>query len=126
MHHIPETEEEFIQMISQIEEQFLSQNLKEPNNIKTLIYAALDGFEMPSDFSQDKEGTYLNWLNKCLDKGKKEWGYDNDINNEILISIFMGSMQYFIIQNSVTGVFNLKNKEIKGSFSKMFIKALKK
>jgi AcrR family transcriptional regulator len=125
MHHVPETEEEFILMLSQIEEQFLEQNLKEPNNLKTLIYAALDGYDMPSEFSPDKKGSFLNWLNECLDKGKKEWRYDKNINNEIFISIFMGSIQYYIIQSSVTGVFDLENINFEGSFTQMFIKALK-
>lgn len=125
MHHIPETEKEFIHMLTKIEDQFLNQNLKEPNYLKTLIYAALDGYEMPSEFSPDKEGSYLNWFNKSLDKGKKEWGYDKNINNEIFISIFMGSLQYFIIQGSVTGVFNLENIKFKGFFTEMFIKTLK-
>lgn len=125
MHHVPETEEEFVKMLNQIEEQFMVQNLKEPNNMKTLIYAVLDGYEMPSDFNPDTEGSYLNWLNKCLNKGKNEWGYDKNIDNEVFISIFMGSMQYFIVQNSISGLFNMENKKFKGSFTKMFIKSLK-
>lgn len=37
----------------------------------------------------------------------------------------MGSMQYFIIQNSLSGVFNVEDKEMDGLFTRMFIKSLK-
>ncbi len=124
-YQIPETESDFIQMLFKVEEAFLKQNMKNQNMLKTLLYVVLDEYPLPPEISMTNEGTFLNWLNKCIDKGKEEWGYDKNIINEVYISFFMGSMQYFVVQNSLSGVFNVKNKEFNGVFTKMLIKALK-
>lgn len=123
--NVPETEAEFIQIISRFEEFFIGLNMKEPNSLKTILYAVLEDYPMPSEFNRAKEGTFLNWLDKCILKGKNEWKFDKNIINEASISFFMGSLIYFILQTSVTGVFEVSSEKINGTFSKMFIKSLK-
>jgi len=124
-YQIPETETDFIQMLYRVEEGFLKQNIKNQNILKTFLYVILDDYPLPPEISMTNQGTFLNWLNKCIDKGKKEWDYDKNIINEAYISFFMGSMQYFIIQNSLSGVFNVEDKEMNGLFTRMFIKSLR-
>ena len=124
--HIPETEAEFIQMLSKFEESFLYQNMNAPNELRTLLYVILDEYDMPSAFSVHENGSFLNWLNTCISKGKDEWDFDKNVINEVYISLFMGSMIYFTLQNSISGIFNVKTEKIEGIFSRMLIKSLKK
>ena len=123
---IPTDENEFIQILSNLEDLILKKNMEEPNILKTILYVTLDEYKLPSEFNMNKEGTYLNWLNECINIGKKKWGFDNSILNEAYISLYMGSMIYFTLQSSITGIFNVEKDNINGSFTKMFIKALKK
>ena len=122
---VPNSEIEFIQILSSLEDLILKKNIEEPNILKTDLYVALDEYMLPPEFNINKTGTYLNWLNECINKGKKEWGFDRNIANEVYISIYMGSIIYFSLQSSVTGIFNLEKDQINGSFTKMLIKTLK-
>ena len=124
--HIPETETEFLEILINFEGFFLNLNMNDPNSLKTILYAVLEGYPMPSEFNIAKEGTFLNWLNKCIEKGKKNWKFDEKIVNEVIISNFMGGLIYFILQTSVTESFKVDKEMINGSFSKYFIKTLKK
>lgn len=123
--YIPETEKEFIKIISHFEKFFIKLNMKDPSSLKTILYAVLEGYPMPSEFNITQEGTFLKWLDKSIEKGKKEWEFDKNGINEVSISLFMGGLIYFIIQTAITESFNVDNNEIECSFSKLFIKSLK-
>ena len=123
--YIPETETEFIQVLSCFEEFFIDLNMKDPSSLKTILYAVMENYPMPSEFDITKEGTFLNWLDKCIDKGKKDWKFDKNNVNEVSISFFMGGLIYFILQTSVTESFKVDKETFEGSFSKLFIKTLK-
>lgn len=123
---IPETKEEFVGILAHFEEFFIGLNMKDPSSLKTILYAVLENYPMPSEFNIAKEGTFLNWLDKCIEKGKNDWNFDKNVANEISISFFMGSLIYFILQTSVTETFKVDYKKIEGSFSKLFFKTLKK
>ena len=123
--HIPDTETEFLDILLNFEGFFLNLNMKDPSSLKTILYAVLEGYQMPSEFNITKQGTFLNWINKCIEKGKKNWKFDEKIVNEVIISNFMGGLIYFILQTSVTKSFKVDKEMINGSFSKYFIKTLK-
>lgn len=122
--YTPETEKEFTRVLLQFEEFFIDLNMKDPNTLKTILYAVMENYPMPSEFDITQENSFLNWLDKCIEKGKKDWEFDENIINEVSISFFMGSLIYFILQTSVTNSFKVDKEKIKGSFSKSFIKTL--
>lgn len=123
--YIPETENEFIKIISHFEKFFIKLNMKDPSSLKTILYAVLEGYPMPSEFNMAQEGTFLKWLDKSIKKGKKEWKFDKNGINEVSISLFMGGLIYFILQTTITESFKVDNNEIECSFSKLFIRSLK-
>lgn len=123
--YIPEAEIEFMQILSHFEEFFIDLNMKDPNSMKTILYAVMENYPMPSEFDIVKEGTFLNWLDKCIEKGKKDWKFNENIVNEVSISFFIGGLIYFILQTSVTESFKVDKEKIRGSFSELFIKTLK-
>jgi AcrR family transcriptional regulator len=122
---LPVDLEAFTQQLSSFIDFFIENNQRDPSVIKIILYAVMEDFPLPNEFNLQKEGTFLNWLVRSIEKGKTGWGFDPELPALLAISSFMGGLIFYIMQTAV-----LKNapaldiEEFKSAFITSFLRSL--
>ena len=80
---------------------FLDTALADPSKVKTIMYAVMEDYPLPDEFNLSKEGTFLNWLYRSIQKGQAEWGFDPLADPLAAASSFMGGLIFAIMQSAV-------------------------
>jgi AcrR family transcriptional regulator len=121
-----ENEEDFINQLQQFVDFFLGKTLQDPSLPKIILYAVMENYPLPDEFNVRKKGTFLNWMDWTIEKGKAEWGFNRLVDTPIYISLFMGGLIYFVLQASVVKTLpNLKQTNMQQRYVGLFLKALK-
>jgi len=117
--------EEFINQLQQFVDFFLGKTLPDPSLPKIILYAVMENYPLPAEFNFRKKGTFLNWMYRSIDKGKAEWGFNQQVDTPVYISLFMGGLIYFVLQATmVKTIPNQKSSNFKRSYVGLFLKAL--
>lgn len=122
---IPQNEKQFEDRLRQYQQFFLQLNTDNPGILKIMLYAVMEGYNLPREYDLNQEGTFLNWLSRCIEKGKQDWGYDRSVDNVKAISIFVGGLLYYIIQTSILKTCEPAITDPDNSFTRLFFKCLK-
>jgi AcrR family transcriptional regulator len=118
----PEGKGEFLEVLRGFEQFFLETNSRNATTLRIILYAVLEDYPLPEEFDLNRRGTFLNWLIGCIEKGKSDWGFRRDIDPRAAVSMFMGSLVYYVIQNVVV---KSKGRRIgRGALAEMFLRAL--
>jgi TetR/AcrR family fatty acid metabolism transcriptional regulator len=122
---IPSCEQEFIEKLYLYEEFFLTLNIENPTYLKIILYYILEGYPISDEVTIQNDKILIKWIYESIEKGKKEWGFDKDIDNEIAISSFIGGLTYFILRNVIMNKSIINLEDIKYKFVQTFINSLK-
>lgn len=97
----------------------------DPSFMKIMLYAVMEDLPLPDEFNHRKEGTFLNWLFRSLEKGQAEWGFDPALNPVVAASSFMGGLIFYVIQTSILKrVPPLDAQEFKASYTVSYLRSL--
>lgn len=117
--------EDFKNQLQGFVEFFLEKTLVDPSIPKIILYAVMENFPLPDEFNFRKEGTFLNWMYRSIEKGKAEWGFNRQVDTPVYMSLFMGGLIYFVIQAAVVKLFpNLESSNFEGTYVGLFLKSL--
>lgn len=119
----PENEKEFFEALKKFEGFFLNLNCKDPSILKIILFAILENYPIPEEFNVNSDGTFLNWIKGCIEKGKSDWGFDQKVNEIEAICIFMGGLIYYVLETAVIKL--VKRPLHNENFTEMFFKILK-
>lgn len=123
---LPEDIQGFKEQLLEFCHFFLNNNNGNAPIVKIILYGCLEGFPLPNEFNVKKEGTFLFWLHNCIEKGKREWNFNNEINSLVYVSSFMGSLIYFVLQSKITTIYNelINDEEYTNGLIDSFINSL--
>ena len=93
--------ENFHEQLSNFANFYLRVNLADPSFIRTLFYAAMEDYPLPTEFKLNIQDTFLYWLRSSIEKGQVEWGFDPALDPMVAISSFMGGLIFIVLQISV-------------------------
>jgi AcrR family transcriptional regulator len=116
---------DFQRQLQQFVEYFLPRALGDPSVTRIIMYAVMENFPLPDEFNIHKEGAFLNWLVRCIEKGKAEWGFNRQVDTLVYVSLFMGGLIYYVLQTAVVKSFpNSAGSNIEGAYVGLFLKSL--
>lgn len=121
--NLPDNENEFFEVLKKFERFFLNLNCKDPSILKIILFAILEDYPVPDEFNVNSKGTFLNWILCCIEKGKSDWGFNQNINMIEAICIYMGGLIYYVLETSVIKM--IKRTNDNENFTEYFIKILK-
>lgn len=117
--------EDFTNQLQGFVEFFLEKTLGDPSLPKIILYAVMENFPLPDEFNFQKEGTFLNWMYRSIEKGKAEWGFNRQVDTLVYMSLFMGGLIYFVLQTEVVKLFpNLESSNFENTYVGLFLKSL--
>jgi len=98
-------EEDFKAQLQAFVHFYLEKTLADPSILRIILYAVMEDLPLPNEFNYQKEGTFLNWMYRSIEKGKAEWGFDRQVDTLVYLSSFMGGLIYFVLQAAVLKLF---------------------
>jgi len=99
---LPETREEFRSQLQRFVEFFLEKNGQDGVMVRIIVYAIMENFSMPDEFNFNKEGSFLYWFARSIERGKQQWGFNPQADLGVAISLFMGGLIFFVLQLSLS------------------------
>ena len=104
---------------------YLEKTLGDPSILRIILYAVMENYPLPNEFNFQKEGTFLNWMYRSIEKGKLEWGFDQQVDTLVSLSSFMGGLIYFVLQATVLQLFPKgESSNFKNTYVGLFLKSL--
>ena len=104
---------------------YLEKTLEDPSILRIILYAVMENYPLPDEFNYQKEGTFLNWMYRSIEKGKAEWGFDRQVDTLVYLSSFMGGLIYFVLQVAVLQLFpKRESSNLQDTYVGQFIKSL--
>jgi len=117
--------EDFKKQLQGFVEFFLEKTLGDPSLPKIILYAVMENYPLPDEFNIQKQGTFLNWVYRSIEKGKAEWGFNRRVDTGVYICSFMGGLIYFVLQAAVVKLFpNLESSNFESTYVGLFLKSL--
>ena len=117
--------EDFKNQLQGFVEFFLEKTLDDPSILRIILYAVMENFPLPNEFNFQKEGTFLNWMYRSIEKGKAKWGFNRQADTLVYISSFMGGLIYFVLQAAVVKLFpKSKSSNFRNTYVGLFLKSL--
>jgi len=98
-------EEDFKAQLQAFVHFYLEKTLADPSILRIILYAVMEDLPLRNEFNYQKEGTFLNWMYRSIEKGKAEWGFDRQVDTLVYLSSFMGGLIYFVLQAAVLKLF---------------------
>jgi AcrR family transcriptional regulator len=84
---------------------YLEKTLGDPSTLRIILYAVMENLPLPNEFNFQKDGTFLNWMYRSIEKGKEVWGFDRQGSTLVYLSSFMGGLIFFVLQVAVVQSF---------------------
>lgn len=117
--------EDFKNQLQGFVEFFLEKTLDDPSILRIILYAVMENFPLPNEFNFQKEGTFLNWMYRSIEKGKAKWGFNDQADTWVFISSFMGGLIYFVLQATMVKLVpQSKSSNFRHTYVGLFLKSI--
>jgi AcrR family transcriptional regulator len=95
------TEASFFEQLSIFEGYFLGLNRDNPARLKVLMYGILEGISLPGQMDPFQADGFVFWMVSCIEKGKREWGFRQDLVPLEVVPMFFGALFHFVLLHHV-------------------------